>query len=415
MLLTDAALKRASRKTKGYYLNDGRGLKLYISATGGKYWRFRYWIDGKERIVSIGEYPGMGLAAAREERDGLRHLVKTGRDPAHVQRAERAKVRRSDADTFESKARIWYNLQVPLWSKQHAGNVIDSLEADAFPEIGRMPLAEITPPLILSCLRKIEKRGATETAHRVRQRISAVFQFAIAEGSAEFDPAAQVKGALAPIMKGRFPAVRTIEDARQVLRDVEALRAYPATKIAHRLLVLTAVRPGPLVETPWTEMGGIGGREPSWTVPAARMKLRLRQKIRDENAHVVPLPWQAIEAIEALRPLSGHTAYLFPNTRNPRSPLSENALNFIVKRAGYLGKHVPHGWRSTFSTVMNERRPLNRQVIDLMLAHTPKEKTEAAYNRAEHMRLRREIAQEWADLVMDGMPPAASLLQGKRK
>lgn len=415
MGLTDAAIRRATKKSRGYYLNDGRGLKLFVSPTGGKYWRFRYWIDKKERILAIGEYPGLGLAAAREARDNLRHLVRSGRDPAHVQKAERAKARRAAGITFEVLAREWHTLLKPTWSPQHAENVIDSLEADAFPKIGASPLAEITAPLVLECLRAIEARGANETAHRVRQRISAVFQFAIAEGTATLDPAAMVDGALAPIVRGRFPAVRTIEAARKVLRDVEGLRAHPTTKLAHRLLALTLLRPGPLVETPWREIDAHDPSDPYWTVPAARMKLRLRQKLLDENDHPIPLTTQALEVIAALRPMTGHGTYLFPNARRPRSPMSENALSYIVKRAGYEGRHVPHGWRRTFSTLMNERRPYDRWVIDMMLAHASEEKVEGVYNNSELLRLRRSIAQEWADLLMEGLPPAATLLEGKRK
>jgi integrase len=216
-------------------------------------------------------------------------------------------------------------------------------------------------------------------------------------------------------VRGQQPAITDLEGARQVLRDVEAIPGHPVTKLAMRLLALTVVRPGTLATTPWTELSGLAEQDPTWTIPAERMKLRLDQKRREERDHLVPLPRQAIEAIAALRQLSGDSPYVFPNVRGFHRPMSENALGYMLNRAGYFGRHVPHGWRSTFSTVMNTRRRGDGDVIELMLAHVKKDRVKAAYDRAAHMDVRREIAQEWADLLMAGLPPAASLLTGRRK
>ncbi len=412
-MLTDAGIRRAPVKASGYRLTDSLGLMLYISKSG-KYWRFRYQFGGRERILAIGFYPDMSLAAAREIRDDLRALVRAGRDPAIARRAQRAISSQAAGATFELVAREWHSLQIPMWAPQHAADVIKSLEGDVFPRFGDMPLGEITAPLILEALRAIERRPAVELAHRVLQRISAVFAFAIAAGRATVNPATMIKGALAPVVRGRQPAVTTLDAAREVIAAVEGMRAHPVTKLAHRLLALTVVRPGTLATTPWVELADVSS-DPNWTIPAARMKLRIEQKRLESRDHIVPLARQAVEVIEALGTLTGASPFAFPNARFFHRPMSENALGFIVKRAGFHGRHVPHGWRATFSTVMNERDRRDRAVIDLMLAHQPKEKVEAAYNRAAYMAERRTIAQSWADLLLDGMPPASALLVGRRK
>lgn len=181
-----------------------------------------------------------------------------------------------------------------------------------------------------------------------------------------------------------------------------------------RLLALTAVRPGTLITTPWAEFEELDPEKPVWRIPAARMKLRLAYKDDDSRDHLVPLSRQAIEIIGVLRQLTGLGPYVVPNGRNAHRPASENALGYLLNRAGYHHRHVPHGWRATFSSVMNERFPADRQIIDLMLAHTPKDRVESAYNRAEHLGRRIELAQAWADLLMEGQQSAASLL-GKRR
>jgi integrase len=268
---------------------------------------------------------------------------------------------------------------------------------------------------VLALLRVIEKRDAKETARRVRQRMSAVFLYAISSGRAENDPAAVVKGAMAPMKKGKQPAIIDLEKAREMLAKAEAEPAHPVTKLALRILALTAVRPGTLATTPWTEWADLDTAEPLWQIPAERMKLRLQHKDDEARDHLVPLSRQAVEAIAALRTISGRGPVAFPNTRHAHKPMSENAMGYLLNRAGYHHKHVPHGWRATFSSVMNERFPADKPVIDLMLAHTPKDKVEGAYNRALHLTRRRELAQLWADLILEGARPATDLLIGPRR
>jgi len=414
-MLTDAQIRKAKAAEKPHKLTDGGGLYVYVTPAGGKLWRLRYRFNGKERTLSIGPYPSIGLGEARGAREAAKAALREGRDPSSERKRRRLDGAREAEQTFESIAREWFALQRGSWTATHAGDVIGSLERDVFPAIGAVPIKEISAPDVLSLLRSIEARPAIETARRVRQRISAVFVFAIASGRASSDPAAIVKGALAPLRKGRQPAITDLDEACKMLTEAEAETAHPVTKLALRILALTAVRPGTLATTPWAEWAALDAHEPTWQIPAERLKLRLEHKDDNARDHLAPLSRQAVEAIDALRTLTGGGPLAFPNTRRADRPISENAIGYLLNRAGYHARHVPHGWRATFSTVMNERFPVDRRVIDLMLAHVPKDRVEGAYNRAAHMTRRRELAQAWADLLLKDARPAAELLVGPRR
>lgn len=242
-----------------------------------------------------------------------------------------------------------------------------------------------------------------------------MFVFAISSGRADNDPASVVLGAMAPVRKGKQPAITDLAAAREILARVEEEVAHPVTKLAHRLLALTTVRPGTLIGTPWQEFDEIDQGNPVWRIPAARMKLKQSKKDDEAHDHLVPLSRQALEVIATLRILTGKGPLVFPNTRHAHKPMSENAIGYLLNRAGYHSRHVPHGWRSTFSTVMNENYPADRAVIDLMLAHVPKDRVEGAYNRAQHLQRRTELAQLWADIILGGAKPTTELLKGPWK
>jgi len=354
-MLTEVQIKKAKPTDKPYKLSDSKGLFLLISNSGSKLWRFRYQRDGKEHLLSLGSYPELSLSDARDTRDEMRKIVKGGGDPKASRNQPSSNI---SGITFEVLAREWFDLQKPMWVKRHADDVIESLEARVFPRIGDKIPDDVTAPDVLSLLREIEKT-AIETAKRVRQRISAVFVYGISSGRASNDPAHIVKGALAPLRKGKQPAVITLKDAREVLIKAEAETAHPVTKLAMRLLALTAVRPGTLITTPWTEFADLDEESPVWHIPAVRMKLKLAHKDDERRDHLVPLSKQAIEVIEAIKSESWGAPYVFPNVRHRFKPMSENALSYLLKRAHLSGKHVPHGWRSTFSTVMNEHYRLD--------------------------------------------------------
>ncbi len=405
-MLTDAGVRAAKPKERAYKLTDGGGLLLFVAPTGSKLWRMRYTFGGKEKLLSFGPYPEVGLAQAREERDATKALLRAGKDPGLEKKLRRAAAGNS-AGSFEAIARDWHARNLPTWTERHAQDVLGSLEGDVFPTLGALPITEITAPMVLGVLRAIEARPALETARRVRQRVSAVFVYAIALGIGENDPAAIVKGAMSPMVKGRQPAVTDLAEAREVLARVEAIPAHPTTKLANRLLALTVVRPGELRASRWVEFEGLDGPDPLWRVPAERMKMK--------KEHLVPLSRQALAVLNAVRPLTGRCPLVFPSTRHAHLPMSENAIGYLLNRAGYHSRHVPHGWRATFSSVMNEHHRADRHVIDLMLAHAPQDKTEAAYNRALHMGRRRELAQEWADMLLEGAADLAEVVAGRRR
>lgn len=427
-MLTDAQVRKAAPREKPYKLADAGGLYLYVAPTGLRSWRMKFRFQGVEKLLTFGPYPDVPLSEARQRRDDARRQIRDHVDPSGARARSKAakdaaRIERASKQSFEMVARTWHALQAPRWAPVHAEDVITSMARDVFPDLGQMTLDEIDAPTVLAALRKVEARGSIETARRLRQRISAVFSYAISEGIASNDPAAIVSKALKPLpKKGKQPALTDLRDLRDVLIAAEASGASPVTKLASRLLALTAVRPAVVRGVSWEEFEGIdwsgdaiGPGLPIWRVPAARMKLILDRKDEESFEHVVPLPWQAVELLREVRRLTGRGTLVFPGQRHAHRPLSENAIGYLYNRVGYHGRHVPHGWRAAFSTIMNERHRPDRAIIDLMLAHVPSNKVEAAYNRAQHMVRRRELAQEWANLLMDGMAPAFSLLAGPRR
>jgi integrase len=406
-MLTDAAIRAAKPGEKPFRLTDGAGLYVHVTPNGSKLWRMRYEFGGKEKLLAFGRYPEVTLIQARDRRHAAKQTLRQGHDPA----IERQRQRREDAErasnVFEDIARDWHRRQAPTWTERHASDVLISFERDVFPIIGPQPITENTAPMVLQLLRTIEAKPAIETARRVRQRMSAVFVYGIASGIAVTDPAAIVRGALAPLVKGRQPAIVEIDEARTVLRQAEGTPAHPVTKLALRLLALSAVRPGEIRGAAWREFERLGSEEAVWRIPAERMKMK--------REHVVPLSRQAIAVLAAVRGLTGRGPLVFPNARHAHRPMSENAMGYLLNRAGYHSRHVPHGWRASFSTIMNERYQHDRHIIDLILAHAPKDKTESAYNRAGHLGRRRELLQEWADLLLIGAIEPTALLEGPRR
>lgn len=439
-MLTDVQARKAKPKDKPYKLSDSGGLYLYVAPTGLRSWRMKFRFQGKEKLLTFGPYPDVSISEARERRDEARRQIRNHEDPSGArararEQKERARIERARGLTFEQIGRTWHEMQAPRWAPVHANDVITSLERDIFPDLGEMLPTEIDAPTVLATLRKVEARGSIETARRLRQRISAIFAYAISEGIASNDPAAIVTRALKPLpKKGRQPAIVNLDEVREVLRNAEASGASPVTKMASRLLALTAVRPAVVRGVAWDEFEDIdwsgdafGPFRPIWRVPAARMKLILDRKDEEVFEHIVPLSWQAVDLLRAVRRLTGRGKLVFPGQRHAHRPLSENAIGYLYNRVGYHGRHVPHGWRAAFSTIMNERAERawraaghvgaapDRAIIDLMLAHVPKDKVESAYNRAAYMERRRELSQEWADLLLMGLRPADALLDGPRR
>ncbi len=421
-MLTDAKIKAAKPRERQYKLTDGGQLYLLVSPAGGRHWRMNYAFgkneagNPKQLTLSLGSYPAMTLTEARKRRDEAKAQLRDGLDPGMQRRIALRTVRAEGENTFERLARKWHEQRKSTWSKVHAQDVLHSLERDIFPAIGTWSMSAITAPVLLDVLAAVEKRGAIETAHRLRQRISDVFVYAIVTGVAETNPAASLSKALKRKPKAKpQPALIDLAEVREMLSACEAQRCRATTKFALRFSALTAARPNEIRFARWHEIEDLDGSAPLWRIPAARMKGDQDRKAEVDGDHVVPLSRQAVDVLQTIAPLTGELPVIFPSDRHLHKPISENTLRALLIRAGYYQRHVPHGFRAAFSTIMNSRaealnRPNDRAIIDLMLAHVPPNKVESAYNRAAFMERRREIAQEWADMVMDGIPPAASLL-----
>ncbi|EPR09629.1 integrase [Sphingobium indicum IP26] len=391
MPLSNAAVKAARPRSRAYKMFDERGLFLFVTPGGLRSWRLKYRIDGREKLLCLGQWPDVQLIDARDRAEEARGLIGQGVDPSGTNRAAR------QIRTFESVAREWHALQLERWTDRHAADVLDSLARDVFSEIGTLPIGAIGAPAVLQVLRDVERRGSIETARRIRQRISAVFSFAIAEGLVENDPAAIVGKALrAPAPTRRQPALLSIEDARGLLDAAERAGGPPIVRLASLFLALTAVRMGALLGATWDEFEGLDGDTPLWRVPAARMKLARAKKGDRANDHLVPLSAAAVAVLKAVKEngYDTHSSLVFP--------IRPAAIGALYARAGYAGRHVPHGWRATFSTILNELFRSDRAAIDMALAHTPKgeSESEGAYNRAQLLDRRRELFQRWGELLI---------------
>ncbi len=336
-MLTNAAVRSARPKAAGYKLPDGGGLHLFVAPNGRRSFRMRFPWQGKEQLLTFGMWPEVSLDEARGRRDAARAQLARGEDPRAAQVCAI-----SQTHDFEHVARQWHALTRPRWTEVHAVDVLASLERDIFPAIGAAAIREITPPMVVQALRAIERRGRLETARRVRQRISLVFEYAIAEGLADSDPAERIGSAmLPPAPARRQPAIVEIGEARALLAAVDALDAARPVKLASRFLALTAVRLAALRGARWEEIGDLDGDNPTWRVPAARMKLAAAKKLDAANDHLVPLSAQAVQLLRAAS-LNMHrhdanmhpagvnmpTGLIFPGD-GPDTPIGEGAIGAL--------------------------------------------------------------------------------------
>lgn len=416
-MLTDKECRAATREGGKTKLFDGHGLYLEILKSGAKSWRWKYRFEKTEKRLTFGLYPEVSLRAARVERETAAGILRTGIDPATYHR-QAVQPQAKEEPTFAAVALDWHASQTKLFDAKHALKVKRALERDVFPAIGKLPVSEVTSPQIVTLLRAIEARGSADVAHRARQRISDIFVYALASAIATSNPAAEMGKALGRVRKGRYPAVQTIEAARDMLKAIEAQRVYPLTRVASRLLALTAVRSGVLRLAEVREFEDLDGPAPIWRIPASKMKLAQERRNDPAFEFIVPLSRQAVEVVKVAIAFSDAKGLIFRSIRLANKPISDSTISKLYREAGYAGVHLPHGWRATFSTVMNrlaaeEDRKGDREVIDLMLAHVAGS-VEAIYNRYAYMPRRREIAQEWADLLTKGLMPPEQLIEGPR-
>jgi integrase len=387
-MLSKLLIEKTKHGSKTIRLWDGRGMYLEISPKGGKWWRLKYWFDGKERRMSLGVYPDVGLADAREKREEARRKVAAGIDPAELRKAEAIALIESIENSFEAIAREWFGLFSKQWVPGHADKIIRRLELNVFPWIGTRPVKAITAPELLAVLRRMESRGANETAHRALQVCGRVFRFAVATGRAERDPSRDLSGALAPTKEKHLASITDPQEVGALLRAIDAYDGSWITRCALRLAPLVFVRPGELRAAQWSEFDF---EKSEWRIPATRMKMRVQ--------HVVPLSTQAIAVLRDLQPLTGRFAFAFPGVRSRFRPMSENTITAALRRMGYSGQDMTgHGFRSMASTLLNEQG-WNRDAIERQLAHGERDAVRAAYNYAQHLTERRRMMQAWGDYL----------------
>lgn len=404
MPLTDVAIRSAKAQAKTLRLFDAGGLYLEVSPTGGKWWRWKYRFGGKETRISIGVYPDVSLKLAREKRDAARRQLAAGIDPGQARKAE--KLSQAGADSFEAIAREWHVKFSPGWVPSHGDRILTRLEKDLFPWIGKRPIAEIKAPDLLAVLRRIESRGALETAHRAMQNCGQVFRYAVATGRAERDPTGDLRGALPAPREKHHASIIDPKRIGELLRAIDAYEGFFATKCALRLAPLVFVRPGELRKAQWPE---IDLEKAEWRIPAARMKMR--------EQHIVPLSLQAVAVLRELEPLTNRVLptrpdaprYVFPGGRSRERPMSENAVLAALRRMGYTKDEMTgHGFRSMASTLLHEQG-WNHQAIERQLAHAERNAVSAAYNFAEHLPERRKMMQAWAD-YLDALKATAEVV-----
>lgn len=402
MSLTDTAIRNAKAKEKQFKLSDGRGLYVLVKKSG-KYFRFDYRFFGKRKTMALGVYPDVSLADARQKRDDARQLLKKDIDPSqHKQEAERMK-RELIGNNFEAIAREWFGKNIHSWTKKHASTVIQRLEFNVFPLIGSRPIKLVNAPELLEVLRKIESRGAIETAHRVKQICGQVFRYAIATSRAERDPSADLKGALSPVKPKSMAAITDPKKIGGLLRAILDYDGQITTICALRLAPLVFVRPGELRHAEWSE---IDLDNAEWRIPSHKMKMRL--------PHIVPLSRQAVDVLMEIRLVTGDARYVFPSIRSTARPMSNNTVNAALRRMGYAKDEMTgHGFRAMASTILHEQG-WPSDVIERQLAHSEGNSVKAAYNHAQHLPERRKMMQSWAD-YLDLLKGGAQVIPLRRR
>jgi integrase len=391
MALTELNIKNAKPKAKPYKLSDGDGMFLLISPAGGKHWRLKFRFLGKEKALAMGSYPEISLADARERRFEARKLLANGIDPSAKKQQAKQGALDDAAMTLELVARKWMEKIQKGLSEKYMGFIISRLEKDILSELGKKPISSITPRQVIEVLQAVEARGANEVARRLKQSLDEIFRYARTHELTTNNPMADLKSreVFERYKKGHYASIE-IDEIPAFMKALRANkgRLYPLTQMAVELLMLTFVRTSELIEAKWSE---IDWKEKQWVIPAERMKMG-----RD---HIVPLSTQALAILEQLKIISGHREFIFPGQVNPRKSMSNNTILQALEGMGYKGKMTGHGFRSLAMSTIKEKLDYRHEVVDRQLAHAPKNKIDAAYDRAKFLKDRRVMMQEWADYI----------------
>lgn len=389
MSLSDLACRHAKPMEKNYRLFDSRGLYLEITTAGSKVWRFKYRYLGKEKLLTIGKFPAIGLVAARERRDMAREQIERNIDPAAEKQNQKRLARFNGTQTFELVANEWHSHFLDTWDERYAKHIISRLKANAFPSIGNIPVSELTAQHVLVCLQRIEGKGRNDLAKRMKSTIGQVLRYAVITGRANQDVSTFLSGALKKYKKGHHDAINSdqLPDFLKALNKNER-RLFPQTILAIRLMMLTFVRTNELIGAKWHEFDLESAR---WTVPAERMKMRIE--------HIVPLSKQVIEILQELKRLYGDKNYILPSVIRSNKHISNNTILKGLDALGYNKIMTGHGFRALAMSTIKEKLSYRHETVDRQLAHLPKNKIDQAYDRALFIPERIKMMQDWADYI----------------
>lgn len=410
-MLTDTHCKKAAcpEGRPRARFTDGGGLYLEVAPNGSKRWFWKYLFDGKEKRLALGSYPDVPLKVAREAQADARKLQRNGVDPAQKRQLDKLARKVSSDNRFEAVAREYHAIKAPGWSETYAARWLERLEKDVFPWLGTLALPEVTAPLLLRTLRRVESRGVRELAHSLREGCGQVFRYGVATGRAERNPAADLRDALKPVDTKHMAAVLDPDGAGKLMRSIATYEGQPTTRTALHLAALLFQRPGNVRQMEWAELDLDGAL---WTIPAAKMKRTKKGKVNG-RPHLVPLAPQAVAMLRDLKPLTGHGQYVFPSLLTGERSMSENTLRSALRRMGYTNDEMtPHGFRAMARTIMVEKLGVQADVIEAQLAHGKGGPLGMAYDRAEFMAQRRTMMLAWAD-YLDALRQGAKVLPFK--
>lgn len=388
-MLSDRKIKALKPKDKSYKVSDGGGLYIEVSTGGSKLWRYKYRINDKEKRLALGAYPEVSLKDARDKHQIARGDLANGIDPSEKRKTEKVVNALSAQNSFEAVAIEWHTKFKPTWSENHAHKLLARLKNDVFPWLGTTPIKDIEPPTILATIRRIESRGAIDSAHRTMQTCGQIFRYAVATSRADRDPTRDLKGAIPPVNKSHFSAIIDPEKLAPLLRDIHSYQGQFVTLIAFKILPYVFVRPRELRRAEWKE---IDLKNKQWVIPASKMKMKVE--------HIIPLSTQVVKLFEEIQPLTSKWDFVFTGARSPLRPMSENALLAALRNLGYdKHTHTPHGFRATARTLLDEKLEFPIHIIEQQLAHAVKDANGRAYNRTAHLPQRTKMMQEWADYL----------------
>lgn len=388
MPLNALTVQSAKPKDKSYKLSDGKGLYLEISPSGGKWWRYKYRFDGKEKRISLGTYPDISLAKARDNHIAARKLLAEGIDPSEDRKSKKAIKKINAENSFEQVARAWWESHMQNKAASHKDKVIRRFELYLFPWIGNKPISDITSPQILEVIRRIEKLNIAETAHRTLQTAGQVFRYAVQNGYALRDVTVDLKGAIPPTTTKHMAAFTEPKQIAELLRAIDGFKGTLTVQCALKLSPLVFVRPSELRQARWKDIDLDAGQ---WCYLVSKTK----------TDHLVPLSTQAVEILRTIQPLSGHGEYVFQGGHSPLRPMSEAAINAALKRMGYdtQSEITGHGFRAMARTILHERLNIDPHIIEHQLAHKVPDSLGAAYNRTKFIDQRKIMMQSWADYL----------------